>query len=399
MSLQSWQFPLCCDSLQFTNKSFPFHYKSTNMGNRHLPEDDRQSRALKEFSNLQSLGDLVDRELFRPVLEELFGPPNTSGRGRRSWDCLVIFRCLMLGVVNGLSDEKLQYMLLDRTSFKQCAGLATLDQVPDRKTLWKCRNMLGESGRIDELVGAFKDQLLAHGHHMQTGSLVGSSPVRVPRRRTTREENATIRDGSVPEEWEGKGNKLRQKDVDARWFRKNGVNHYGCRNHVAVDRETRLITNWDVTPANEHDSRVFGELPAPSPRGDPQVFADSACRSKDAVAGLWKRGYRPRINFKGKRGVPLTPRQKALNRCHSRVRCRVGHVFGAIGNGTNTRCMNCIGIRRSRVWIGLVNLCCNMKRFEYLERAEAVSWGESCHNGPNGGRGVCQDAELGWFGL
>ena len=97
--------------------------------------------------------------------------------------------------------------------------------------------------------------------------------------------------------------------------------------------------------------------------------------------------------------MPLTPRQKALNRCHSRVRCRVEHVFGAIGNGTNTRCMNCIGIRRSRVWIGLVNLCCNMKRFEYLERAEAVSWGESCHNGPNEGRGLCQDAELGWFGL
>lgn len=343
------------------------------MGNRHLLEDDQQSRALKEFSNLQSLGDLVDWELFRPVLEEVFGPPNTSGRGRRSWDYLVIFRCLILGVMNGLSDEKLQYMLLDRTSFKRFAGLVTLDQVPDRKTLWKYRNMLSESGRIDELVDAFKDQLLAHGHYMQTGSLVDSSPVQVPRQRNTREENATIRDGSVPGEWKDDTTKLRQKDVDARWFRKNGVNHYGYKNHVVVDRESKLITNWDVSPANVHDSRVFGGLLSPAPRGDPQVFADSAYRSKDAVAGLRKRGYKPRINFKGRRGMPLTPRQKALNHCHSRVRCRVEHVFGAIRNSTNARYMNCIGIKRSRVWIGLVNLCYNMKRFEYLERAEAVS--------------------------
>ncbi len=342
------------------------------MGKRHLLEEDQQRRALSEFNNLQSIGELVDWDLFGPVLEEVFGPPNTSGRGRRSWDCLVIFRCLLLGVMNGLSDEQLQYMLLDRTSFKEFAGLETLDHVPDQKTLWKYRNMLSESGRIDEPVVVFREQVLSHGYRLQTGSLVDSSVVQVPRQRNTREENAVIGDGSVPSGWKDDPARLRQKDTDARWMRKNGVNHYGYRNHVSVDRESRLITNWDVTSANVHDSRVFGELPAPSPRGDPQVFADSAHRSRETVDGLRKRGYKPRINFKGYRGKPLTPRQAALNHSHSRVRCRVEHVFGAIGNGMNARWMNCIGLKRSRVWIGLVNLCYNMKRFEYLVRAEAA---------------------------
>ena len=54
------------------------------MGKRHLLEEDQQYRALNECSNLQSIGELVDWGLFTPVLEEVFGSPNTSGRGRRS---------------------------------------------------------------------------------------------------------------------------------------------------------------------------------------------------------------------------------------------------------------------------------------------------------------------------
>ncbi len=91
---------------------------------------------------MQVMKDLVDWESFRPILEEVFGPPHTSGPVRRPWDYLIIFGSLLLGVMNGLSDEQLQYMLLDRTSFKQFVGLRSKDQVPDQKALWKYRNKL-----------------------------------------------------------------------------------------------------------------------------------------------------------------------------------------------------------------------------------------------------------------
>ena len=136
------------------------------MGKHPLLEADQRYRALNECSNLQSIGARVDWDLFTPVFADVFGPPNTSGRGRRSWDSLVIFRCLLLGVMNGLSDEQRQFMLLDRKSFKKCAGLATLDHVLDQKTLWKYRTMLSESGRIDELVKVFREPLAAHGYPM-----------------------------------------------------------------------------------------------------------------------------------------------------------------------------------------------------------------------------------------
>ena len=70
------------------------------MDKRHLLEEDHQRQALKEFNNLQSMKELVDWELFRPLLEEIFGPPRTSGPVRRPWDSLLIFRSLLLGVMN-----------------------------------------------------------------------------------------------------------------------------------------------------------------------------------------------------------------------------------------------------------------------------------------------------------
>ncbi len=92
----------------------------------------------------------------------------------------------------------MQDMLLDRTSFKQFAGLESLDQELDQKTLWKYRNRLSEWGRTDELMGVFKDPLAAHGYRLQTGTLIDSTLVQVPRQRNTRKENAAIKRGSIP---------------------------------------------------------------------------------------------------------------------------------------------------------------------------------------------------------
>ena len=48
------------------------------------------------------------------------------------------------------------------------------------------------------------------------------------RQRNTRDENATIKAGSIPEDWkqECRKNKLRQKDTDARWTKKGNEVHY-----------------------------------------------------------------------------------------------------------------------------------------------------------------------------
>ena len=227
---------------------------------------------------------------------------------------------------------------------------------------------MSQSGRIDELVALFKEQLADHGYRLQTGTLVDSSVVQVPRQRNSREENATLKSGEVPSDWKEKPHKLCPKDTEARWLKKNGITHFGYKNHIAVDRATKLITNWEVSPAHVHHSQVFEVLLDAHPPKGHEVSADSAYRSKERLSGLRKKGFKPRITYKAKRGQPLSSRQIALNHSYSKVRCRVAHVFGAMRNDRKARYMTCLGLNRSRAWIGLGNLCYNIKKLSYLQR-------------------------------
>ena len=211
------------------------------MEKRHLFERELQQEALQEFDALARIKELVDWD--RARLEQVFGTGGATRRrrGRPCWDALVMFRALLLGVMHGLSDHQLQYMLLDRRSFKQFAGLVTEDQVPDQKTLWKYQDLLSKCSGLEELFLGFKEQLLERGYRLNSGQIVDSSMVSIPVQRNSREDNATIKAGGVPEEWQAKANKLRQKDVDARWTKKGSKNYYGYKNHIAVDRESKFI--------------------------------------------------------------------------------------------------------------------------------------------------------------
>ena len=338
------------------------------MEKRHLFERELQQEALQEFDALARIKELVDWEAFRPRLEQVFGTGGASRRrGRPCWDALVMFRALLLGVMHGLSDHQLQYMLLDRRSFKQFAGLVSEDQVPDQKTLWKYRDLLSKCGGLEELFLRFKDQLLERGYRLNSGQIVDSSIVSIPVQRNSREDNATIKAGGVPEDWQAKANKLRQKDVNARWTKKGSKNYYGYKNHITADRETKFIVDSCVTPASTHDSQMLFEVLTEDPAGDRQVWADSAYRSEEAIQQLRQSGYKPRINHKGTRAKSLSGRQKQVNCAYSKVRARVEHVFGTMRNEMPERHMRCIGLVRAQTWIGLRNLCYNMKRLSYLE--------------------------------
>ena len=83
------------------------------------------------------------------------------------------------------------------------------------------------------------------------------------------------------------------------------------------------------------------------------------------------RGHRSRVHYKGYRNRPLTAHQKHVNRLRSRVPVRVEHVFGSMVNEMKRTRMRCIGQRHAATWIGLYNLCYNMRRFAFLKTATA----------------------------
>ena len=149
------------------------------------------------------------------------------------------------------------------------------------------------------------------------------------------------------------------KNTDARWTKKRGQSYCGYKNHVSLDRDTKLIDRYGLTASSCHDSQVFGQFLPDSPAGDAQVWADSAYRSQDGVEELRQRGFKPRINYKGDalERAYEEGRQADLMRAYSKVRLRVEHVFGAMRMEMPEHRMRCIGMKRACARTGLRNQC------------------------------------------
>ncbi len=134
----------------------------------------------------------------------------------------------------------------------------------------------------------------------------------VPRNHNTRDENAAIKSGEVPEDWENKPAKRCQKDLDARWTKKHGRAHYGYKKHVNVDRKHKLVRRYHVSDAAQHDSHAVDHLLMRGNTGS-GVWAgryccaigpsdnDDAYRSEEMEAKLHARNLKSRIHRKGKR--------------------------------------------------------------------------------------------------
>jgi IS5 family transposase len=257
-----------------------------------------------------------------------------------------------------------EYQILDRMSFMRFLGLQAGDPVPDAKTIWLFREQLKAAGRMEYLFTQFTEFLADNGYAAKQGQIVDASIVAAPRQRNSREQNRKIKDGTTPEEWQDA--KKRQKDVDARWTKKNGKTYYGYKNHVDIDVKHKFIRGYAVTDASVHDSQVFEEL-LDETNSSRDVYADSAYRSGESIERLAELGFREHLQRKGCKNRKLTKWEQQGNRTRARKRSRIEHVFGVQAMMAGNLILRCIGMIRARVKIGLRNLAYNINRYALLE--------------------------------
>lgn len=328
-----------------------------------LDFDRRLQRIDKKGDPLAKISQSVDWELFRPILEQARVKERKSNAGASGYDAVLLFKMLILQSLYNLSDEAMEYQVLDRYSFSRFLGLHAGSKVPDATTLWRFREDLALAGVVERLFQRFDELLREAGLTAQKGQIIDATIVRVPVQRNSRDENKRIKDGDVPEDWSA--NKRRQKDTDARWTRKNGKNSFGYKNHVAVDVKHKLIRGYEVTPAAVHDSNVFEDL-LDATNTSRDVWADAAYRSEERVRQLRKTGYREHLQRKGCRHRKLTAWEQQGNRTRAKVRARVEHIFGIQAQRAGNLVVRTIGIIRARAKIGLRNLAYNLDRYGTL---------------------------------
>jgi len=190
----------------------------------------------------------IEWKIFAPILDVVFNKPeNRCNAGRPPFDRVLMFKILIRQSLYNVLDDQMEYQITDRLSFKRFLGLKSSDRVPDSKTIWKFHETLIQEAVIEALFNRFNQVLDEQCIFSKTGQIVDASFVEVPRQRNTREENKEIKAGITPAAWKEKPNKLRQKDVDARWTKKNNMLFYGHIYYIKVDQGTKPISTYSVS--------------------------------------------------------------------------------------------------------------------------------------------------------
>jgi len=335
-------------------------YKSTRSKGL-FDEEFRLQKLSLQSDPLEELSNHIDFELFRSLLEEALFHEEKGVGGAPSYDCVLMFKILILQRYYNLSDDKTEFQILDRLSFMRFLGLTLADKVPDAKTIWLFREHLTQKNLGEKLFALFLEELKKKGLLLNEGKIVDASFVEVPIQRNSKEEKQKIKEGEIPEGWKEKPHKLSQKDTDARWTKKHGKSYYGYKDHVKVDTKSKLIETYQVTPAKVHDSQPTEELLSDEDAGQ-ALHGDSAYSGEPVKEIVEKKRMNNQINEQGYRNHPLTEEQKESNKIKSKTRARIEHVFGFIENSMNGSFIRTIGLKRATVVIGLMNLTYNMFR-------------------------------------
>lgn len=318
---------------------------------------------------LENLQKMVPWEAFRPLVEAALERKDRSAGGRPPYDAVLMFKIVVLQSLYNLSDDQTEYQIRDRLSFMRFLGFGLYDRVPDAKTVWLFRERLTEAGAIRKLFDLFDGYLNRQGFTAKGGQIIDATIVPVPRQNQTKEERDGLKRGIIPEKWQEKEARLRQKDTDATWTRKNNRNYYGYKNHVGVDAGCKIIRRYDVTDAAFFDGHVFQELLDDS-NDSKDVYADSAYRSSCKEQLLEEKGFVSQIHERAQRNHPLTEAQEENNKRKSKTRARVEHIFGYQVTALHGVTVKTIGLSRAQTKIGLKNLAYNLRRFVFLLRQQ-----------------------------
>jgi IS5 family transposase len=245
-----------------------------------------------------------------------------------------MFKVLLLQAMHGLSDERAEYLMVDRLSFMRFLGLGLADLVPDANTIWTFREALKRAGAVERLFARFDATPRAAGFLAMGGQIVDATIVAAPKQRNTEAERAAIKAGQIPKGWAEKPAKLRQKDRDTRRTvkfskakpRADGapqvdlaIPAFGYKNHVAIDRRHGLIRGWTGRHAAAHDGAHLDEV-LDGDNTASNVWTDTAYRLAKNEAMLDGRGLVSCIHREKPQGRPMAARTRRADARKSAVR-------------------------------------------------------------------------------
>jgi hypothetical protein len=142
-------------------------------------------------------------------------PRVVSAKGDRPpFPTETMVRVLELNRLHNLSDEQVEFHLLDRLSFQRLCGLTMAANIPDRTTVWNFENRIGAS-RAAAFFDGLNATVTPARYSVSGGQIIDAGLDSAPRQHVNREEGALTDEKAAPADWEQA--KRQQKDTDATW--------------------------------------------------------------------------------------------------------------------------------------------------------------------------------------
>ena len=132
---------------------------------------------------MQVLDRHVDFAALAAEVDRATPRPDRSRGGRPPFPTEVMVRTVLLPQLFNLSDEQMEFQLLDRMSFLRFKCLIDTSQIPDRTTIWTFKERLIKAGANESVFDAVNRQLAKHGYIARGGQIIDASIVQVPKRR------------------------------------------------------------------------------------------------------------------------------------------------------------------------------------------------------------------------
>jgi len=307
---------------------------------------------------LQILDKHVDFAALAAAIDAAAPRPSRERGGRPPFPTEIMVRTLLLQQLYNLSDEQLEFQLLDRLSFQRFAGLRHSSQIPDRTTFWTFRERLMAVDASETIFEAVNRELDKHGYLARGGQMIDASIVPAPKQHLSKDEKALIKEQAMPIDWLPA--KRRQKDMDATWTKKHGKSYFGYKVSANADKQYKLIRKVKVSTASEHDTLHLEDVL--DPRNTSQdLYADKGYVDKERETRLKATGLRVHIQRKAAKGKPLSACQKGRNTRIAKTRARVEHVFASLeqmgGKG-----LRCIGLDRATLQLNFKAATYNLRR-------------------------------------
>ena len=311
---------------------------------------------MNEHIDFASLAGEIDRVVPRPL--KLKG-------GRPPFPTELMVRVLFVQQLFNLSDEQMEYQLLDRLSFQRFVGLRDSSQIPDRTTIWTFKERLIAAQASDRIFEAANAQLARYGYVARGGQMIDASLVTVPTQHIGREDKAIIEQGATPLDWSPA--QRRQKDTEAAWVKKHGRSHFGYKLTTSTDVRYKLIRKIEISSASAHDT-LHLEAVLDESNTSRDLYADKGYTDKDREVRLKQQGWRPYIQRKAKPGRPLSACQEKRNNRISKTRVRVEHPYAAMQQ-MGGKVLRSIGLARARLHLSCKVATYNLRRLCYLIEA------------------------------